>query len=226
MLRGILGNEGYRTLTPEERKKRHKWSLPADWAKPAVAAPEGRAAVAAEATAPAQSVQRDGSYFVGKAFVYALFFGLIGGLFSSSFPIGLGIFLFFTDDDLLEWVLRKAGIRLVPDSLGAHFARAFVFLTAMWTLLAYWRASAPAWLASWISPHASWSLIGGTALTCAVLSVTAAALTRRLLPRIGIAIPPGSLAWTTAEALIGFGVLGLLALALSTSPVSDWLAAH
>jgi hypothetical protein len=211
-------------VTPEERKKRHKWSLPANWPKPAVAAPAGQAsssAAAADAAGRSPPAQRDGTYFVGKLFVYAIFFGFIGGLSMSSFPVGLGIFLFFTDDDLLEWALRKAGIRLLPDSLGAHFIKAFVFLTVTWTLLAYWRASAPAWLSTWIPPYASWSLIGATALACALLNVTAAAVTRKLLPRRGIAIARGSLAWTAIEALIGFAVLGLLALVLSIFPITD-----
>jgi hypothetical protein len=160
---------------------------------------------------------------------YMAFFGLIGAFFSSGFPIGLGLFLFFTNDEFIEWVLQKIGIRLVPHTLGSTFIRAFVFFTGLWALLAHWKESVPQWLSPWIPPAASWSLIGGVALFVAVATTISAAVVRQLLPRVGIEITPTRLGWAITEALIGLGMLGMLgmlALLASTSMVSDWLGGH
>jgi hypothetical protein len=113
---------------------------------------------------------------------YMLFFGVIGGLLRSRFPIDLGMFFFFTNDGLIEWVLRKVGIRLAPDSLGATFVKAFVWVTGASILFARWKDSAPAWLSSWLPPNVPWSLIAGAALGCAVLKAISTAFVRRVLP--------------------------------------------
>src|SRR5689334_15349611 len=64
-----------------------------------------------------------------------LFFGVIAAVLQSRFPLDLGLFLFFTSEGLTEWVLRKVGIRLVPDSLGATFVKTFVWMAGLSILL-------------------------------------------------------------------------------------------
>jgi hypothetical protein len=141
-----------------------------------------------------------------------MFFGVIGYLFSSWFPVALGVFLFFTNDEFIEWVLRKVGIQLVPDTLGPEFIKAFVFLFGLWILLSYWQDSAPAWLSPWLPPRASWYFIAGAALGCAVLKLVSVAVVKKLLPQFGIEIAPGTQGWAI---LIVLGVLiGLVILVL------------
>jgi hypothetical protein len=164
-------------------------------------------------------------YLVSFVF-YMLFFGVIAGLLRSRFPIDLAMFLFFTNDGLIEWVLRKVGIRLVLDSLGATFVKAFVWVTGASILFTNWTGSAPAWLSSWFPSNAPWSLIAGTALAGAVLKVISTAFVRRVLPWLGIKIARDSLAWAITEGLVGFAVLGLLFLLLSIPAVSGWLGDH
>jgi hypothetical protein len=138
--------------------------------------------------------------------------GFVGFLFSSWFPNAVGLFLFLTDDDLVEWLLQKVGIRLVPDTLGPEFIKAFVFLFGLWTLLVAWKDSAPAWLLPWTPPNASWYLIAGGALFCAVLKVVSVAIVKRLLPMFGIEIAPGRQSWAillVLGLLIGFALLVL-----------------
>jgi hypothetical protein len=130
-----------------------------------------------------------------------IFFGVIGFLFSSWFPVALGIFLFFTDDEFIEWALRKVGIHLVPDTLGPEFIKASVFLFGLWTLLVYWQDSAPAWLSPWLPPSASWYFIAAAALGCAVLKVISVTVVRKLLPQFGIEIAPGRQGWATLVVL-------------------------
>jgi hypothetical protein len=154
-----------------------------------------------------------------------LFFGLIAGLLRSRFPIDLGLFFFFTNDALIEWVLRKVGIQLVPDSLGGTFVKAFVWMTGASILFTHWKDAAPAWLSSWLLPNAPWSLIAGVALGCAVLAAVSTAVVKRVLPWFRIEIARDSKAWTITQGLVGFAMLGLVFLLLST-PVSDWLGGH
>jgi hypothetical protein len=150
-----------------------------------------------------------------------LFFGIIAGLLRSRFPIDLGMFFFFTDEGLIEWALRKVGIRLVPGSLGETFVMAFVWVTGASILFAHWRDSAPAWLSSWLPANAPWSLIAAAALGCAVLKAISTAFVRRVLPCVGIEIARDSLAWTITEGLVGFTMPGLLVLLLSMAVTSD-----
>jgi hypothetical protein len=164
-------------------------------------------------------------YFVSFVF-YMLLFGVIAGLLRSRFPIGLGMFLFFTNDGLIEWVLHKVGIRLVPDSLGATFVKAFVWVTGASILVAHWKDSAPTWLSSWLPADMPWSVIAGVALGCAVLNAISTTFISRVLPWVGIEIDRDSSTWTLIEGLVGFAMLGLLFLLLSTQAVSDWLGAH
>jgi hypothetical protein len=195
---------------------------PREWSPPAIKPSRGPAADPSEASARSPRSQWGALEYLVSFLFYTLFFGVIAGVLRSRFPIGLGMFLFFTNDGLIEWVLRKVGIRLVPDSLGATFVEAFVWVTGASILLAHWKDSAPAWLSSWFPPNAPWSLIAGAALGCAVLKAISTAFVRKLLPWVGIKIARDSLAWTITEGLVGFAMLGILFLLLSTPAVSDW----
>jgi hypothetical protein len=198
---------------------------PRKWSPPAIE-PRGAAAEPSEASARSRRPQWGVlEYFVSFVY-YMLFFGIIAGLSRSLFPIGLGMFLFFTNDGLIEWALHKVGIRLIPDSLGATFVKAFVWVTGASILFVHWKASAPAWLSSWLPPDMPWSFIAGAALGCAVLNTISTTFVRRVLPWVGIKIARDSLAWTIIEGLVGFAALGLLFLLLSTPVVSDWLGGH
>ena len=107
---------------------------------------------------------------------------------------------------------RRSASELEPDRLGPEFIKAFVFLFGLWTLLAYWQASAPAWLSPWLPPSASWYFIAGAALGCAVLKLASVAVVKKLLPQFGIEIAPGRQGWAI---LVVLGALiGLLVLAL------------
>jgi hypothetical protein len=105
--------------------------------------------------------------------------------------------------------------------LGAEFVKAFVYLIGLFTLLAYWKDSAPAWLWSWIPPSASWPFIGVAALVCAVLNTISVAVIKKLLPRVGIEIAPNRQNWAILG-LTGLGALTLIAIPM----IVDWLAAH
>ena len=183
---------------------------PREWSPPPIEPSQKPARAPAESSARGWGALE---YFVSFVY-YMLFFGIIAGLLRSRFPIDLGLFLFFTNDGLIEWGIRKVGIRLVPDSLGASI------------LFAQWKDSAPAWLSSWLSPNMPWSLIAGAALGCAVLKAISTAFVRKVLPWGGIKIARDSLVSTTMEGLVGFAMLGLLLLLLSTPAVSDWLGGH
>ncbi len=192
---------------------------PREWTPPAIKPSQGPAAAPSEASAPSPRAQWGALEYLVSFVFYMLFFGVIAGLLRSRFPIGLGMFLFFTNDGLIEWVLRKVGIRLVPDSLGATFVEAFVWVTGASILFAHWKDAAPAWL----PPNMPWSLIAGAALGCAVLKAISTTFVRKVLPWAGVKIARDSLAWTITEGLVGFAMLGLLFLLLSTTVVPDWL---
>jgi hypothetical protein len=195
---------------------------PRKWSPPAIE-PKGPAA---DPSARSLHPQWGVLEYVVSFTYYMLFFGVIAGLLRSRFPIDLGMFFFFTNDGLIERVLHKVGIRLVPDSLGATFVKAFVWVTGASILVAHWKASAPTWLSSWLPPDMPWSVIAGVALGCAVLNAISTAFVRRVLPWVGIETARGTLAWTIIQGLVGFAMLGLLVLLLSTPVVSDWLGDH
>jgi hypothetical protein len=195
---------------------------PREWSPPPIEPSQRPAAAPAEASARGWGAVE---YLVSFVY-YMLFFGVIAGLVRSRFPIDLGLFLFFTNDGLIEWGLRKLGIRLVPESLGSTFVTAFVWVAGASILFAHWKDSAPAWLSSWLSPDMPWSLIAGVALGCAVLKAVSTAFVRRVPPWVGIRITSDSLAWTITEGLVGVAMLGLLFLLLSTPVVSNWLGGH
>jgi len=157
-----------------------------------------------------------GRDFATQFMVYALFWGIIGAVLSSRIPLAVGAILFFSNDDFIAWVLRKVGIRLVPDSFGANFINAFVFLTGMGALLVYCGASLPAWLSATVPVHFSWAMVGVGALGCAALAGVVTAITGKLLPRIGMSPGSDSVAGALIRGVVGFAILGLLFLALST----------
>jgi hypothetical protein len=191
---------------------------PRKWSPPAIEPAKGPDPSEVSARSPRR--QWGALDYVVSFVFYMLLFGVIAGLLRSRFPIDLGMFFFFTNEGLIEWVLRKVGIRLVPGSLGETFVMAFVWVTGASTLFAHWKDSAPAWL-SWFPASAPWSLIAGAALGCAVLKAISTAFVRRVLPWVGIEIARDSLAWTITEGLVGFAMLGLLVLLLSTPVISD-----
>lgn len=161
--------------------------------------------------------------FLAKFIVTMLFFGFIGILASSLFPVCLGLFLFLTSDDFVEWVLETTGIRFVPHAPGPEFIKFFVFTFGWGLLLGSWRDSAPAWLEPMLPPKAPWPFFARAALLMAATAAIAAAIAGLLAPRAKDE-PTEGLGRTTAKFLIALGVLALLAgLDYSTSIVSVWL---
>lgn len=191
--------------------KRRQWSVPADGSSQRQA---GQSSDASESTRAKE--------YVGRLLSNLIFFGVIGLLFSSWFPTALGLFLFFTNDEFIEWALRTIGIRLVPDTLGPEFIKALVFLFGLWTLLAYWKDSAPEWLSPWLPPDASWYFIGGAALFLAALKVVSVSVVKKLLPQIGVEIAPNRQGWAMLVVLgmlIGLAMLGFLIADIFSKPV-------
>jgi hypothetical protein len=171
------------------------------WTPPAIAPTQSRSAAATAAGSPQQSAGVYAKKLIGDV----VLFGLISLLFRSWFPLALGAFLFFTNDDFIEWALAKGGISLVPNAFGAQFARSFIFLIALGALLANWKDALPAWLLPFIPFNTSWLLTAATAAAIAVLTLISAWVTRNLLPRVGI---------QRASDTLTFAIDGLLLLAL------------
>ncbi|WP_284266367.1 hypothetical protein [Bradyrhizobium iriomotense] len=149
---------------------------------------------------------------------HVLFFGLIAGVLRTRFPLDLGLFIFFTNDGMTEWALRKIGIRLVPGSLGETFVNAFVWGSGVSILFTHWKDAAPKWLVPFVLVDAPWFAIVGMAVGCALLKAISTTVVRRVLPWFGIKIAPDSRAWTIAYGVVGFAILGLVLLALSYAP--------
>jgi len=189
---------------------------PREWTPPALEPRRSRSAALKAGAAPAPRTEWGAVHYAVSFVFYILFYSVIAGLVRSRFPIDLGLFLFFTNEELIEWALRKVGIRLVPDTLGATFVGAFVWVTGASMLFARWKDNMPTWLASVFPLHAPWSFIAAAALGCAVLKVTATLFVRRVLPWGGIELTRDSLARTLVEGLTGFALLGLSMLLLST----------
>jgi TIR domain-containing protein len=180
-------------------------------------------AAASHAPQPSHPVRAGGAEFAAKFIGNLIVFGFVGALLSSWFPVVIGLLLFFPADAFIEWALAQVGIRLVPDTLGPQFIKAFVFMAGWLAMLVYWKRSAPTWLLPWIPPSLSWSIIAGAVLLIAALTTLSAAVMRKLLPRVGIKIAPDSLRWTTIEFLVG---LSMLALLVPASMVLDWFGIH
>src|SRR5215831_7665834 len=102
-----------------------------NWSPPALESAQCKARDSSDATG---SSPPPGARWAAKFILSIVFFGVIGALFSSWFPISLGAVLFFTDEDFIDWALHTVGIRLVPDALGSIFIKMFVFLIGWSTL--------------------------------------------------------------------------------------------
>lgn len=175
---------------------RYRWTPP-----PASAAPETRPPLEADATPRAQ--------WFAKFILSMAFFGTIGALCGSSFPISLGLFLFFTDETFVVWAFQAVGIRLEPGTLGSEFIKSLVFLVGVAALIAFWKDAAPTWLSSQLPAGSPpWVFIAGIALLISVLSVASAWLVKFLLPEIA----RGSLTWTVTRAGIALAMFGLVTL--------------
>jgi hypothetical protein len=189
---------------------------------------DSQAGESSHASAPAPPSKPLGRKFLGKFIVYLIFFSILGFFFSSKFPMALGAFLFVTDDEFIAWVLGSSGIRLVPDTLGSNFVKLLAWMIGLTVLLAYWRGSAPTWLSPWLPPSASWpyiaGVVGSVAAAGALIDTASTAVSRKLLPRAGIA--PDSLRWTTTAGVIWLVmvgiVIGLVFLLGSASMLPDW----
>jgi hypothetical protein len=162
-----------------------------EWLAPPRRPPLGQTTQSSDMAASSKS--RGLLEYVVRFVSQMILFGAIGLWFSSWFPIALGLFLFFTDDEFIAWTLRSVGIRLVPDTLGPEFIKAFVFFTGLWVLLAYWKDSAPAWLE--LPPSISWALVAAAALFCAVLKIVSVVIVKKLLPMFRIEIAPPRQSW-------------------------------
>ena len=75
---------------------------PREWTPPAIKPSQGPAAAPSEAPAPSPRAQWGAIEYIVAFVFYMLFFGVIAGLLRSRFPIDLGMFLFFTNDELIE----------------------------------------------------------------------------------------------------------------------------
>lgn len=224
-------------MTPDmtPRPIRRKWTMPPGWggmrAKSSV---ESHAKIEAGeqtgdvADASPQTSQRSVGYYVSRFIAYLMIFGVVALFVGSRFPIDLGMFLFFTDDEFIVWALGKIGIRLIPDTLGTNFIRFFVWLIGLAVLLWVWSASAPAWLSSWLpsQPPAGswWWALAAVAAIIAVVDTAATAAVKRLLPWLGIA--RDSLRWTLADGTIRLlvlgAVIGVMYLLGSASLLPNW----
>jgi len=202
-----------------------KWSPPAV-TPPAVEPPAGAAADPMEAPDGSHRVQWGLLEYLASFVVYMLFFGVIAAVLRSRFPIDLGLFFFFTNSELIEWVLHRIGNRLVPDSLGATFVPSFVWFTGASLLLVRWKDAAPAWLSSWLPPAASWSVVASLALGCAVLTAVSTVFVGSVLPWFGIEIRRQSRVWTLIHGVVELAVLGFLILLASLPGISAWLEGH
>lgn len=155
------------------------------------------------------ATQPDVARWTARFVVSMVFFGILSAVFSSRFPICLGVVLFITDEEFVAWAFESFGIRLVPDTVGAIFIKCIVFLIGWSILAASWKDAAPSWLSQQLPPGLpSWSVIAGSALAIAAISVASSALTTTLLPEI----KRGSTTWTTTRIVIGLIMCGMLLL--------------
>jgi hypothetical protein len=170
------------------------------------------------ATTPAapEPSRKTGKEYVADFIGRMMLFGLIGLVFQSRFPLCLGVFFFFSDGEFVEWVLRKLGIRLEPDTVGSDAIKSLPFFFGWAALLAYWKDTLPAWLVPSMPATMSLSFLVGTAFEIAAIVAASAAVMRRVLPWVGLDIRPNSLAWTTIQILVCLGFLALVDYSTST----------
>ena len=178
------------------------------WSPPSPAPADGNRRPSAAESPPAIAL------WYSRFVLNMAFFGLIGGLVGSWFPLCLGAFLFFTDENFVEWAFQTLGIKLISESFGSVFIKSLIFLIGIAALIAYWKDAAPAWLSSQLpSGSPPWALIAGIALLIGLLSSASAWLMKLMLPEIA----RNSLTWTVTRggiALCMFGMVMLFSYAL------------
>ena len=149
-----------------------------------------------------------GAEWLTNFVVSMTFFGIIGALVGSWFPPSVGLFLFFTSDDFIDWAFGAIGIKLIPHTFGTIFIKSLVLLAAATTLLVYWRDAAPPWLSAELpSGPPPWAVIGGMAMLIAFLSSASSALVKLLMPEIA----RNSRTWTVARSTIALAIFGVIA---------------
>ncbi|WBL82260.1 hypothetical protein I3J27_18170 [Bradyrhizobium xenonodulans] len=164
------------------------------------------------ATAAAPSRMNGMVDILGDAFGYTVLFGIIALFFQSRIPLYLGAFLFLSDDARIERALGTLGIRLEPDTIGPDIIKGFVSLFGWFALLASLKGSLPAWLAPWLPPTETWSIIAGLAVVLAIVEAFATRAMRRAWPWFGLPIRPDSLTWTAIKLVMALGAVALLVL--------------
>ncbi|MCK1323151.1 MULTISPECIES: hypothetical protein [unclassified Bradyrhizobium] len=164
------------------------------------------------ATTASEPSHTAGTTILADACGYAVLFGIIALLFQSRVPLYLGAFLFFTDGERIELALAKIGIRLELGTIGPDIIKGFVSLFGWFALLASLKASVPAWLATWMLPDTSWSLLAGIALLFAIVEAFATRAMQHALPWFGFERRPSGLACATIKLAMALGVLALLVL--------------
>jgi hypothetical protein len=201
---------------------------PRDCTVPAVQPPGSQAGEqvidAADGSRADLPSQRGVGGFVKLFAAYLIVSSIAAVFFMSRFSIDLAVFLFFTDSKFIEWALGKTGIRVVPESAGANFIGFFAWLIGLAVLLAYWSASAPAWLSPWLPPPATWWMLAVIAGGIAVFENATTAMVKMLLPRLGIA--RDSRRWKLIDGFIRLVMLGVavgvLYLLGSASLLPNW----
>lgn len=91
---------------------------------------------AADSPAALEPSRKGAGDYLSGFISHMVLFGLIGLVFQSRFPLCLGAFLFFTDGEFVEWMLRKFGIRFEPDTIGPDVIRCFAFFFG-WGMLCW-----------------------------------------------------------------------------------------
>ncbi|MDF0581175.1 hypothetical protein [Bradyrhizobium yuanmingense] len=159
--------------------------------------------------APERS-SKAGAEFLGDGIGHIVLFGVIALLFQSRVPLYLGAFLFLTDGERIESALGHIGIRFEPGTIGPDIFKGFVFWFGWFALLASVRASVPAWLAPWLPPTDSWSLLAGIAVALTLAESVAVQVMRRSAPWFGFELAPGGWIWMAVKLTAAIGALALL----------------
>ena len=154
--------------------------------------------------APAASVPSHGSAkdIVCDLIGYAVLFGIFALLFQSRLPLYFAAFLFLTDGERIEGVLARIGIRLEPETIGQDIVKRFVFWFGWFALLDPFKASVPAWLATWLPPTQPWSSLACIAILLAVVEALTGLALRGALPHLRWDIRPNGLTWTTIQFVV------------------------
>ncbi|WOH70699.1 hypothetical protein RX330_20605 [Bradyrhizobium sp. NDS-1] len=148
---------------------------------------------------------------LGDVVGYAILFGILALLFQSRIPLYLGAFIVLTDGERIEGALARIGIRLEPETIGPDIVKRSAFWFGWFALLAALKGSVPDWLAQWMPPAESWSVLAGIALLLAIVEALTAR-TLRTLPALGLRISLNGRTWTTIQFIMAASALALLVL--------------